>query len=279
MRAEAAAARAFAENPAHSYELDTVELDKMRAELKVLHAAEAAAPAATYTPPASATDHLDAAHRHAVTAITRGPHSLQLLHLHPGADKDAALHAIAATAHHHGQRLVALPARTAGEDHSYADTTADLATAQTHFDDGSWTLPRGTLLVVDDADTLTHDQLHRIAATAAAANAKTILITSDPAHTEPPSTAVLGTYLPHAQHLGTATPHHAAPATALQRAEQHLAASRGFEARYADAQHLIGQRDRILDRLRDTLNAAAELHSHTSVDREHERSQDRGLEL
>ena len=279
MRAEAAAARTFAENPAHSYELDTAELDKMRAELKILHAAEAAAPAATYTPPASATDHLDAAHRHAVTAITRGPHSLQILQLHPGADKDAALHAIAATAHHHGHRLVALPARTTGEDHPYADTTADLRTAQTHFDDGSWTLPRGTLLVVDNADTLTHDQLHRIAATAADANAKTILITSDPAHTEPPSTAVLSTYLPHAHHLGDATPHHAAPPTALQRAEQHLAASRGFEAHYADARHLIGQRDRILDRLRDTLNAAAELHSHTSVDREHERSQDRGLEL
>jgi conjugative relaxase-like TrwC/TraI family protein len=281
VRAEASAARAFADNPAHNHELDTAELDKLRAELEVLHAAEAVSPAAAYPPPPTATEDLDAQHRNAVGAVTSGPHSLQLLHLHPGADKDAALTAIAATAHHHGHRVVALPARTTGEQHPYADTIAALDTAQTHFDAGRWTLPDGTLVIVDAADTLNHDQLRRIAGTIAHAGAKAILITSDQgAHADRAAgIAVLSAYLPHAQHLGDADSRLTAPVTALQRAEQHLAAGRSFEESQSAANHLIGQRDRILDRLRDTLTAVAELHHHTSASYEHERSHDNGLEL
>jgi conjugative relaxase-like TrwC/TraI family protein len=283
MRAEAATARAFVDNPAHSYQLDAAELDAVRADVEVLHAAEAASPAASYHPPTTAVDSLDSAHRRAVTALTNGPHSLQLLHLHPGADKDAALTAIAETAHHHGHRILALPvpgAATVNKHQPYADTTATLATAKTRLDEGHWTLPRGTLLVIDNANNLSHDELHWITDTASAANAKAILITTDHPHAQQPAaTAVLSTYLPHAQHLGDPPRHQDAPATAVQRAEQHLASTHATSPQHEQARHLIGQRDRILDRLRNTISAVAELDSsYSTLDREQDRSND-GLEL
>lgn len=286
MRAEAAVARAFADRPAHAYQLTTAELDELRAEVELLHAAEAASPAAAYPPPDDVVDGLDGAHRRAVTAITGGPHSLQVLHLHPGADKDAALHAIAATAHHHGRRVLALPARAhkaVDEERAYADTTATLTKARTHLDDGRWTLPRGTILVVDDADHLTREQLHWIAATAANANAKAVLITGDHPHVEPPA-AVLDTYLPHVQHLGTELPeqHGRRPSTAIQRVEHNLAAATHANTpEHEHARHLLGQRDRILDRIRDTITATAELDAdaYQHHAREHEQSTDAGLEL
>ena len=277
-----AAARSFAQNPAHNYDLDAADLDQLRAELDFLHAAERRQPRRHVHPARQPPlEGLDDQHRHAVSAITSSPTAVQLLHLHPGADKAATLAAIAATAHHHGHRVVALPARTTGEQHPYADTIAALDTAQTHFDAGRWTLPDGTLVVVDAADTLNHDQLRRIAGTIAHAGAKAILITSgEGAHADRAAgIAVLSAYLPHAQHLGDADSRHTAPVTALQQAEQHLAAGRSFEAGQSAAHHLIGQRDRILDRLRDTLAAVAELHRHTSASYEHERSHDNGLEL
>ncbi|BBC69086.1 hypothetical protein MMRN_p0550 (plasmid) [Mycobacterium marinum] len=106
-RAEAAAARSLAQSPAHTYDL-SADLDQLQAEVDFLHAASAASPAALYTPPPGALEGLDDTQRRAVTALTTSIHSVQLLHLHPGADKTATLGALADTAHHHGKHAIAL---------------------------------------------------------------------------------------------------------------------------------------------------------------------------
>ncbi|WP_373123000.1 MobF family relaxase, partial [Mycobacterium marinum] len=85
-RAEAAAARSLAQSPAHTYDL-SADLDQLQAEVDFLHAASAASPAALYTPPPGALEGLDDTQRRAVTALTTSIHSVQLLHLHHGADK------------------------------------------------------------------------------------------------------------------------------------------------------------------------------------------------
>ena len=121
------AARSFAQNPAHSYDL-AADLPQLRAEIAFLEAAATTSPAALYHPPTAAVAGLDETHRTAVAAITSSPQTVQPLRIHPGADKPAALAALAATAHHHNSRILALPATQAAADYAganrYADTTA-----------------------------------------------------------------------------------------------------------------------------------------------------------
>ena len=72
---------------------------------------------------------LDDTHRRAVSAITTNIHSVQLLHLHPGADKTATLAALADTAHHHNKHILALTGTDGAADpRTYADTTATIDT-------------------------------------------------------------------------------------------------------------------------------------------------------
>ncbi len=184
-RAEAAAARSLAQSPAHTYDLGA-DLDQLQAEVDFLQAATATSPAAMYTPPPAALEGLDDEHRRAVTAITTNIHSVQLLHLHPGANKTAALAALAGAAHHHNKHAIALTGTDNPADRAYADTTATIDTYRDDLTAKRHTQPLGSLVIVDDAQALTPAQLRWLAHSAAATNTKLVLIAT-PATSSPPT--------------------------------------------------------------------------------------------
>ncbi|HUO40253.1 MAG TPA: AAA family ATPase, partial [Mycobacterium sp.] len=276
-RAEAAAARSLAQSPAHTYDLGA-DLDQLQAEVDFLQAASAASPAAMYTPPPAALEGLDDEHRRAVNALTSNIHSVQLLHLHPGADKTATLAALADTAHHHNKRVLALTGTDGAAARAYADTTATIDSYRDDVTSRRQTLPLGGLVIVDDAQALTAAQLRWLAHSAADTNTKLLITTSgeqQPAHT---LLTVLTNNLPYTQHLGTPDPDHRQPCTAIDRAEHHLATTSAASPDRIRAAQLLRQRNHVLAQLRDIVNTTTRLDAITEHDRAraHGRRQDRG---
>lgn len=280
-RGEAAAARSLAQSPAHTYDLGA-DLDQLSAEIDFLRAASATSPAAMYTPPPQALDALDDKHRRTVQAITTNPHSVQLLHLHTGADQTATLAALAATAHHHNKHLVVLTATDSASETAYADTTTSSETYRDDITTGRHTPPLGSLLIVDDAHTVGAQQLRWLTHTAVDTNTKVLLITTpgeqQPAHS---LLAVLTNDLPHTQHLGSPTPRRHQPRTAIERAHHHLATTSAPGPDRNRAAELLRQRGQILAQLRDIAGMTTQLDAMAEQDRARDRgrSQDRGTGL
>jgi conjugative relaxase-like TrwC/TraI family protein len=285
-RAESLAARAFAQRPAHSHDL-AAEIPQLRAEIDLLDAASTCSPATIYNTPAAALHGLDDPHRRAVTAIAGSAQTVQPLQLHAGADKPATLAALAATAHHHNSRILALPATQAAADyaarHRYADTTATPEDARAKLENKRWKLPLGSLVIVDDADHLRPEQLRWLTETAGATNTKLLLITTpdsrQPAHT---LLAVLNDNLPSAQHIGTPDRHHQQPSTAIQRAEHHLATTSATSTTRNQATRLLHRRNQLRERLREIADTTAQID--VTPDQQHAREQrhrghGNGLEL
>jgi conjugative relaxase-like TrwC/TraI family protein len=286
-RAESLAARGFAQSPLHSYDL-AADIPQLRSEIELLEAASTCSPAAIHYPPETAVRELDQPHRRAVEAITSSAQTVQPLQLHPGADKPATLAALAATAHHHDRHIRALPSTPVAAEYAannrYADTTTTPEDARTKLENKRWTLPLGSLVIVDDADHLHPDQLRWLTETTAATNAKLILITTpdgrQPTHT---LLGVLTNNLPSAQHIGTPDQQHRPPATAIQRAEHHLAVTSGTSAARNQAAQLLDGRNQILDRLYEIADTTAEIDAIVARQTERERTRgchrDHGLDL
>ncbi|HUO38766.1 MAG TPA: AAA family ATPase, partial [Mycobacterium sp.] len=264
--------------PAHTYDLGA-DLDQLQAEVDFLQAASAASPAAMYTPPPAALEGLDDEHRRAVSALTRNIHSVQLLHLHPGADKAATLAALAGAAHHHNKHIVALTSTDSAADRAYADTADTIDTYRDDVTSKRHTLPLGGLVIVDDAHGLTPQQLRWLTHSAATTNTKLVLIAtgdSQPAHT---LLTVLTNDLPHSQHLGTPDPDHRQPRTAIDRAEHHLATTSATSPDRNRAAQLLRQRNQVLAHLRDIANTTKRLDAIAEQDRARARDHDRGTGL
>lgn len=283
-RAEAAAARALAQRPTHAYDL-AADLDTLRAEVAFLQAASTVSPGALYYPDETAVADLDDTHRRVVTAITANIHTVQALHLHPDADKHGALAALVATAHQQDHRMLALTASPAARNyaaqHRYADATGHIDSARTTLGNRPLKLPLGSLIVVDDADHLSTDNLHWLTNAAATTNTKLILITTGDHHHQPAHTLIAA--LHHnstaAHQLGTPEPHpNPAPRTAIERAEHHLATTSATSTTRDQAIELLRQRTQIVDRLRDIADAAAHIDNLTTPDRDLSR-RNRGLEM
>lgn len=287
-RAETIAARAFAENPANSYDL-AADLPQLRAEIDFIDAAgRGRAAAAGYTTPAETVANLDAPSRAAVTAITRSYQAVHTLQLHAGADKPGALAAIAAAAHHDNHRVLALPATTHAAQYAggnrYADTTSTAQSARENVETGRWKLPGGSIVIVDDADHLQPELLQWLAENADHTNTKLLLITAadsrEPAHT---LLSALNTHLPWAQHLGTPDPGRQQPQTAIERAEHRLATTGGTTRDRSQAAQLLQRRGQLLDYFRDIAEAAEQLDATAAHDRarsrQHSRGRDNGIEL
>lgn len=280
VRAEAAAARSLAQTQVHTYNLGA-DLDQLETEVDFLHAAASTSPAALYTPPPAALTGLDDPHRQAVTAVTTSIHSVQLLQIHPGADKAATLAALADTAHHHNKRVVALTGTNTADEHTYADTTTTIEGYRDDLTAGRHTPPLGSLVIVDDANTLTAAQLRWLAHSSAATNTKLVLIGGEepqPAHT---LLAVLTHDAARTQHLGTPRPGYRQPPTAIERAEHHLAATNTPGPGRDRAAHLLRQRSEVIAQLHDIAAVADRLDAIAERDRARGRHRDRdsGLEL
>ncbi len=267
-------------------------LPALRAELDVTDTAGRAHAGATcYPVPEGALDHLDDTHRRVVTAITRDLHAVQSLHLYPGADKAAALAALADAAHRDRRHVIALPAtpqaHAYANTHRYADNTDHVLKTPTtqaitklrELADAGRRLPRGNLVIVDDADHLHPTHLQWLTDNAAATNTKLLLITTPdqrtPAHT---LTAALDHLLPWAQQLGTPDPNHQRPRSVIERADHHLATTpHGAELpAHQAARELLHRRDRLLDHFRDLRRFEQQLDTITARDRARARSRDRG---
>jgi conjugative relaxase-like TrwC/TraI family protein len=281
-RAEAAAARALAQSPTHAYDL-AADMGALRAEIAFLQAAATTSPAALYHPPKTALADLDDAHRRTITAITANIHTVQALHLHPGANKHGTLTALAATAHHHDHRVLALTATPAAHDyaaqHRYADATGHIDSARTKLGNRALNLPRGSLIIVDDADHLSPENLHWLTNTAAATNTKLILITTADHH-QPPHTllAALQQNSTTAHQLGAPEPdRNPAPRNAIERAEHHLATTGAISTTRNHAIELLHRRTQIVSRLRDIAEAAA--HIETLATPDHHIERDYGIDL
>jgi conjugative relaxase-like TrwC/TraI family protein len=260
-----------------------VDIEVLRAEVDYLDSAGGVSGAGMYPPPADRYASVPERDRRAAAAVAAGAQSVQVLTVGADADKAAALAAIAAAARTDGKRILALPATAEAkahyDEHPYADGANTPQVAHDKFSGGQWTAPPGTLIVVDDADHLTVEQLHCFTDNAVATNTKLLLVTTPGADREPAQTLVdtLATHLPWAQHLGTPADH--TPTTAIEQARQ-LADT---NPELGDPTHRQHTRD-LLDRADTITRAYLQRISHRASERDRSRSrstqQDRGgLEL
>jgi len=282
-RAEAAAARAFAETradmPDAAIDL-AADVAVLQAEVDYLEAAGARSPAAMYRVPDDALARLDDASQRAMIAIANSAQATQLLQIGDDADKPAALAAIAAAAHHHRHRILALPASEAAatyaDEHRYADTSTTAAAGIDNLQSGRWNPPTGSLLIIDDADQLPAEQLHWVTTNTAATNTKLLLVTNTgappPRHT---LTDVLAAHLPWAQQLGVIDADQQR-STAMQRTAHHLTATPGDDTdHHTQARRLLARRDQLTDRY----HATTQRTIRRDTDQHRDQSRDSGLEL
>ncbi|WP_180984727.1 AAA family ATPase, partial [Mycobacterium avium] len=278
-RTHTAARELAAELPALRHEIDFADV-----------AGRAFAGATGYPIPANTLDHLDEAHRQVVTAIARDLHAVQSLHLYPGADKAAALTAITDAAHRDHRHVLALPATPQTHAYAstrpYADNAAHIQQTPTEqalakireLADAGRRLPRGNLVIVDDADHLAANHLQWLANNAAATNTKLLLITTPdqrtPDHT---LTAALDHLLPWAHHLGTPDPAHQRTRTAIERTEHHLAAAPDITSpTHQAARELLNRRDALLNHFNEERRFEQRLDTIAARNRARARNKDRG---
>ena len=283
------------------------ELPALRAAVDLLEVAGGGRSGAGgyYSAPAEMFAEVGEAHRDAVAAVARDLHSVQVLTIHPDAahDKPVVLAAITAAAHEHQGRLIksktrpgvlALPATQHAADQAaelgYADTVRRPVAAVKNFEDGSWVLPVGSLVIVDDADHLHPDLLKSLVEQAATrTNTKLLLITNEhPDHgrdhgTRGEGVAVLREALPWAQRIGTPRHREHQRDNVIDRIERRLTAT-GAAVRspvHAEATELLA---RYTDQVRtfgEEITARERFRADMARSRERSRGLDRddGLEL
>jgi conjugative relaxase-like TrwC/TraI family protein len=273
-RAETRTARAFAEVPVRVAEPLTATTDRdlmvLRAEVDFVEAAGARSPATVYPPPGRGWEDLDEPTRSAVTTITASMQAVQVLTVGPDADKHAALAAVTAAAHGKNKHVLAMPATdtaTAFADtHPYAERRTDPTATRARLDNGTWTIPAGNLLIIDDADHLDPKQLRYFTEHAARTNTKLLLVQTptpgrDPAHT---LVDALADNLPWAQHVGTPTPDQHRQ-TALARTSSHLAENPPATTVDRDAAEQLARRDTLATTYREHHTPGRKPHTHDTT--------------
>jgi conjugative relaxase-like TrwC/TraI family protein len=224
------------------------ELPALRAAVALLETAGGRSGATMYPVSEEVVSGVREPHRGAVRAVAQDARAVQVLTIYPDAaqDKAAVVAAVTAAAREHqAQRLgnrhtstrgevLALPATQRAADQAadwgYADTIRHPATAVKKLGDGSWRLPMGSLIIVDDADRLRPEHLHALIEQAATkTNTKLLLITNphpdrgrDADRTARNQIGVLEESLPWAQHLGT-DDLHTRRDSVIDRVTHHLA--------------------------------------------------------
>jgi conjugative relaxase-like TrwC/TraI family protein len=281
VRAEGRVAQNFAATTVRSTEQASptheIDLAALRSEIDYIASSGARSLAVVYPAPEHGWDSLDEPTRAVVTTLTASMQSIQILTVHPDADKQTALSAVTAAAHGAGKHVLAMPATDTAaayaQTHPYAEATATPATTRERLESGAWTIPAGHLLVIDDADQIDPKQLRYFTDHAAHTNTKLLLVTNPsldrtPAHT---LTDLLADNLPWAQHLGTPGPERTR-ATEVSQASEYLADHRAETNRQREAVSLIARRDELLDDYR-------ELHTPGRTPSGHDAERNHGVEL
>ena len=172
---------------------------------------------------------LDEETRAAAQTVVGSLPTVQSVHLHDDQNKPALLATITACVVAGEHNVLALPvtdrARRQAPSYSTQGNTYAPETFLRDLDNETLTIDEGTLLLVDDADHLQPEQLHRLTTRAAERSAKLVLVTTnadDPNLTaDAPSrhlTEAANIYLTWGYRLGTDTP---ADSATQKRAAQH----------------------------------------------------------
>lgn len=281
LRAELATARAFAAAQAGSVEASVggieagVDLQTLRAEVDVLDAAGARSLACVYPPPAQGWADLDEPTRAAVTTITASMQTVQVLTVHPAADKHSTLAAITAAAHAKGRHSLALPATDTAaaftNTHPYAHRATTPAHTRDRLDDGRWSIPAGNMLIIDDADHLDPKLLRYFIDHAANTSTKLVLVTTPDPKRAPVDTLVqaLADNLPWAVHVGTPDPDRTPAITVLRRAAQHLDHLDPAADDHRSAAQQLARRDTLTAGYRVLHNPGQNPYTRDTTDRSH----------
>lgn len=242
------------------------QVHRMREELAVIESAGGRSPAAAYAPPReSDLTYGDSGMalpdpvRAAVGRITGSAMSVQVLTMGEDwkiipADRGAVIKAVSLTAHRSDAKVLAiritdtdprippgLPATSAGR---YAHHRATSSEAIDKLSTGVWTLPPGSLVIIDAADHLDAEHLRWFTANAAATNTKLLLVTDDTAAAgaNRALTDALADTLSWSTHLGNA----ARRTSNSALARYHHAADRTAtvnDATHPEATALLSRRD------------------------------------
>ena len=190
-RAEAAAARAFAaaapapDNVASQQpvkvEYDaSADLDQLRAEVAILAIAGTRSPATLYDHEVG--DISDAELASVVASIADSDMSVQPIRMMAGIDKHAVLRGVALAAHRSRATVHALPCSESAAafalDHRYSHHSEPADEAVARLQREEWNTRRGDLVIVDDADHLSAEQLQALISRAGPMNTKLLLVVS-----------------------------------------------------------------------------------------------------
>jgi hypothetical protein len=187
--------------------------------------------------------------------------------------------------HGKDQPALALPAtegaRVEAAERPYADRAVDPRRIRDRIDKGELTIPRGTLLIIDDADHLDPKLLRYFTEHATATNTKLLLVHSPTLNRQPSHTVVqaLADALPRAQRISISPAEQPQPhRTATERVTTLLTEARaGATPRAKEATKLIDRRNRILDAHHQT-QAQQERWADRHAHRQHDRDRG-GLEI
>ncbi|MGY4712984.1 MobF family relaxase [Mycolicibacterium sp. CBM1] len=265
------------------------ELPALVAEVTQIEASWQRSPATVYPPPAHGWQDLDDSTRAAVTTITASMQNVQVLTAGSDTDKHAALAAVTAAVHGTNKHVMAMPAtRGAAAEATHQPYDADRITSpretRERIDKGQWNIPRGTLLIIDDADHLDPKLLHYFTEHATTSNTKLLLVHTPTPERQPAHTVVqaLADTLPWTQQIGTSsTPQ--AHRTATERVTTLLGEPRTAAPSQASsgAAELLDRRSRVLasyQKMQARNPFLTDRHAQQERERAHNRDRG-GLEL
>ncbi|WP_167385649.1 AAA family ATPase, partial [Mycobacterium nebraskense] len=153
--AETATARAYAEAETRTAQHISDHIDIIENELAVLAACTSHNTARPLHIPTSELAGLTEATTTSLPALARLPFTVTPVRALPGPDTDRAMAALHRAAHAAERKILwASPTQHQADtatDLNLADTATTHQQAHTHISDGTWTLPPGSLLIIDDA--------------------------------------------------------------------------------------------------------------------------------
>lgn len=166
----------------HSIEPYNIEgdLDLLRLEVAAIGMAGSLSPAACYDPDFVAA--LDPSIKKIAAAIADSDMSVQPLRCDTTTETHVALKGLSVAAARSGQKVLALPATAAAairaDEDRYSHACFAAAEGIPKLQSGQWKSPVGALIIVDDADHLTADQITWLITNAGATNSQVVLATS-----------------------------------------------------------------------------------------------------
>ncbi len=255
-RAEAAAARAFAQAAVvrdeaavaqpvvDDYDIDA-DLEQLRAEVNILEIAGTRSPATVYDWKPADVPNADV--QRIVASIADSDMSIQALRIDTSTDKHAVFRGVALAANRRKATVHAFPGSRASAafavDHRYSHRTEPAAQALSQLQRAELTLQPGDLMIVDDADRLTAEQLEALITRTGKTNTKVLLAVSTQAAPGPVRHLVdaLVENLPWGIEGKAAAVH---GPTAIRRVTDHLSSgARSHTDAERTAQALIARRD------------------------------------